>query len=411
LRRLAAARVPREARADVRARSHPTIRGARLAVALALVLICWLHAGRAAAQVPVTDRAYAIDLYDGVAIGDTTLIGMGGAGAANARGTAGVLLNPSAIAVRSSTEASSWSIDWHLDVVTATYSSDYDNNGETGSGGASLVTTGLGGRIGNWSVAVTGTVQATELAGSALEADATRVRIVLAKWIPSADLALGAGVQTGRFEIGPSSGSPLFSISGTGLISGATWLPAQQRYRLAAALDTSIDGGAVDAHGCDPMDCNGYILPDHVRAPWRFVTGAAYRIGPTAWNQQVAGPFRDEQALTLAADVVITGPTSDGYGLEAFGQHELQRSGRHTVASLRGGLDYEWKPGKLRVRAGGYWEPGRFDDVGGRFHTTFGADLRVLQFPCFGPRRLRISVTGDLASRYRNLGFSIGFWH
>jgi len=373
--------------------------------------LIWLSAGRADAQAPITDRNYAIDLYDGVAIGDTTLIGMGGAGAANARGTAGVLLNPSAIAVRSTTDASSWSVDWHLDVVTAAYSSDYDNNGETGSGGASLVTTGFGGRIKNWSAAVTGTVQRTPLAGSSLDATATRARIVLASWIPSIGLAVGLGGQIGRFEVGLDDMPALFSISGNGLIAGATWVPAQQSFRLAASVDTSIDGGGVESDNCDPENCNGYILPDHVRAPWRFVTGASYRFAPTAWNQQVPGPFRDEKALTVAADVVVTGATSNGYGLEAFGTQTLQRSGRHTVASLRGGLDYEWKPGKLRVRIGAYWEPGRFDSVDGRFHTTFGSDLRILQFRFFGRRRARLSVTGDFASRYRNLGFSIGLWH
>jgi len=379
-----------------------------------LVIAClqlWLLAGRAAAQVPITDRAYAIDLYDGVAIGDTTLIGMGGAGAANVGGTAGVLLNPAAIAVRSTTDASSWSVDWHLDVVTARYSSDYDNNGATGSGGASLVTTGLGGRFRNWSAAATATVQSSPLAGSSLEADAAQIRIVVATWLPRIGLAVGGGVQTGRLEIGQTNAAPLFSISGTGLIAGATWVPAQESFRLAAAVDTSIDGGEVTSSSCDPMDCNGYILPEHVRAPWRFVTGGAYRFAPTAWNQQVAGPFRDEKALTIAADLVVTGATSNGYGLEAFGMQTLQPSGRHVVVSPRAGLDYEWKPGKLRVRIGGYWEPGRFDGVDGRFHTTFGADLRVLQFPFFGPRRIRLSVTGDLASRYRNLGLSIGFWH
>jgi hypothetical protein len=370
-----------------------------------------LHAARAEAQAPITDRAYAIDLYDGVAIGDTTLIGMGGAGAAYARGTAGVLLNPSAIVVRSTTDSSSWSLDWHLDAVTATYSSDYDNNGESGSGGASLVTTGLGGRIGNWGLAVTGTVQNTPLAGSSLDANATRARFVLAYWIPSVGLAIGAGAQSGGFEIGPEGGPTLFSITGFGAIVGATWTPAKQSFRLAAAVDTSIDGGEVESDDCDPMDCNGYILPEHVRAPWRLVVGGAYRFAPTAWNQQVPGPFRDEKALTVAADIVVTGATADGHGLDAFGMQTLQRSGRHVVASVRGGLEYEWKPGKLRVRLGGYWEPGRFEGVGGRLHTTFGADLRVLQFRFFGRRRARLSVTGDFASRYSNLGFAIGLWH
>ena len=31
---------------------------------------------------PIVDRNYAIDLYDGVAIGNTAMVGMGGAGAA-----------------------------------------------------------------------------------------------------------------------------------------------------------------------------------------------------------------------------------------------------------------------------------------------------------------------------------------
>jgi len=36
----------------------------------------------------------------------------------------------------------------------------------------------------------------------------------------------------------------------------------------------------------------------------------------------------------------------------------------------------------------------------------------VFQFGFLGrQRRGRITVTADIASRYRNLGLSIGFWH
>jgi len=44
-------------------------------------------------NLPITDRNYAIDLYDGVAIGNTAMVGMGGAGAALINGTAGALIN------------------------------------------------------------------------------------------------------------------------------------------------------------------------------------------------------------------------------------------------------------------------------------------------------------------------------
>jgi len=361
---------------------------------------------------PITSRAYAIDLYDGVALGNTTMIGMGGAGAANVIGTAGVLLNPSAIAVRPTTDLDPWSLDYHLDLLTARYSSDYDNNGQDASGGASLVTLGLGGRYHDWAMAVTAIAQVAPVVGSSpeLSAEGLRVRVSVAKWIPQLDLAVGGGLQSATFRLNPPSGPSLFAISGLGIIAGATWLPHDQSFRVAAALDGLIDGGEVTAD-CDPANCNGYILPDHVRAPWRVVAGGAYRLAATAWNQQLAGPYRDERALTLAADLVVTGATVNGYGVEAFGMQGLQRSGRDTVFGVRGGLEYEWLPGRLRVRAGAYWEPGRFDDVAGRRHTTFGADLRVLQFHLWGPRRGRISITSDVATRYRNVGLSIGLWH
>ncbi len=71
--------------------------------------------------------------------------------------------------------------------------------------------------------------------------------------------------------------------------------------------------------------------------------------------------------------------------------------------------EYEWKPGRLRLRGGTYWEPSRFDGVDGRLHYTFGAELALFQFPLLGEHRLDLSFTGDVAARYRNVGISIGF--
>jgi hypothetical protein len=386
----------------------------RIAAAVIGMTIVAAAARPVRAQVfpPITDRNYAIDLYDGVAIGNTDMVGMGGAGAAVVLGTAGVLLNPSAIAVRPTTDHDRWSLDYHIDVLTGRYSSDYDNNGQVASGGAQLVTAGFGGRIGNWAAAVTTLLQQTPVTGSSLTTNALRLRLVLATWIESLDLAVGGGIEIATFNLDPDMGDTLFSISGNGLVAGATWLPRDESYRFGAALDAAIDGGQVQPGTCgDPSNCSGYILPEHVRAPLRIVGGSAYRWAPTAWNQQVPGPFRDERSLTLAADLVVTGSTSNGYGVEAFGMHELQRSGRHTVVGVRGGAALEALPGRLRLRGGSYWEPGRFEGVGGRAHATFGIDLRVFEFQLWGLRRGRISLTGDVASEYRNVVIDIGFWH
>ncbi|HWU86069.1 MAG TPA: hypothetical protein VN253_02295 [Kofleriaceae bacterium] len=372
-----------------------------------------LAAGPVAAADPIVDRNYAIDFYDGVAIGDTAQVGMGGAGAALGGDSAGTLLNPSASAVRRTTDTDRWSWGYHLDVLTGKYSTDYDNNGTATdqASGASLLTLGVAVRVRDWSAALTATGQTAPVAGAALDAQALRAKLVVAHWFPRTNLAVGAGVQTVSFALSRSSGEAMFEITGAGLIAGATWVPAMENVRAGLAMESGIIGGEVSTSACDPADCQGYILPRAVVSPGRVIAGGAYRWAATAWNQLVPRTFRDERSLTAAADLVVTGSSPNSYGLEAFGKQELQRSGRATVVSIRGGAEYEWLPGRLRVRAGSYWEPGRFDGVGGRIHATFGVDVRVLELHLFGLRRVRISGTADLATRYRNLAVSIGFWH
>ncbi len=152
----------------------------RLAACLGILLAT---GGVAGAQAPISDRDYAIDFYEGVAIGNTAWVGMGGAGAALIVGTAGALINVSAPAVRPTTDTDQWSWDYHLDYLTATSSKDYDNNGIVidDGGGAQLITAGLGGRYGDWATALTFTGQTAPLVGSALDATALRFRFMVAK--------------------------------------------------------------------------------------------------------------------------------------------------------------------------------------------------------------------------------------
>src|SRR5512138_100272 len=97
----------------------------RAPLVAALLLAC----APGAAADPIVDRNYSIELYEGVAIGNTTQVGMGGAGAAVILGSAGALLDAAAPAIRETTDRDSWSWDYHLDFLTGKYSSDYDNNG------------------------------------------------------------------------------------------------------------------------------------------------------------------------------------------------------------------------------------------------------------------------------------------
>ena len=382
----------------------------------------WTLAAAAAAPAradgPITTTNYAIDFYEGVAIGNTAWVGMGGAGAALILGTAGTLINPSAPVVRTTTDPGNWSWDWHADYLNANGSTDYDNNGIlVASGGAQLLTSGLGLRIKNWASAVTISGQTSPLFNSTpdviddLDASALRVRFVLAKHIPSRDLAVGVGIQNVTFQVSEHDGDSLFTINGTGLVAGFTWVPQMENFRVAGALESEILGTEADTSGCDPLNCRGYILPERAVSPARAIGGFAYRHAKTRWNQTLDTRFRDEHSLTVTTDVLVTGSSPNAYGIEAFGLQQLQRSGRHTAISLRAGAEVEAIPGRLRLRTGSYWEPERFVDQGGRIHVTFGIELRVFEFWLIGKRRGRLSFTGDVASRYRNVAMSIGFWH
>jgi len=376
--------------------------------AASLVVLLAAAPGAADPLPPVTSRDYAIDLYDGVALGNSATVAMGGASAANAFGTSGTLVNPSAPAVRRTTDTDTWSWDYHLDYLNAGLSADYDNNGQVTSGsGLAALTLGLGGRWHDWGFALTGSTQNAPV--DMLTGTTSRIKLAVAKWFPQIDTAIGVASNVAQFSV--QGTGPLFTIEGAGLEAGATWVPRRENFRVGAAVTSRIVGGNVTAESCDPNNCEGFILPDEVEAGWRVVAGGAYRWAPEPWNQLVGGTFRDERAVTVVSDLVITGSVPDGYGLEAFGQHELQRSGKNTSYSLRGGVEYEWLPGRLRLRGGSYWEPGRFEGVSGRLHATFGIEVRVFEVNVWGRRRGRITLTGDVAERYRNVGVSIGFWH
>jgi len=390
--------------------------------AASVLVLAW--SANAAANPAIVDRNYGIDLYEGVALGNSATVAMGGASAANAFGTSGTLVNPSAPAVRRTTDTDRWSWDYHLDYLNASLSKDYDNNGVVSDrSGLAAFTAGLGGRWQNWGAAVTASAQNAPIADAmvavaggtyTMSATTLRLKVAVAKWFPQIDTAIGVAANTGQLTVQADCSGPtcnLFQLSGEGLEAGATWIPRMQDFRIGAALASRVIGGNVTTQNCDPNNCAGYILPDEVVSGWRLVAGGAYRWAPERWNQLVGGTFRDERSVTVVSDIVVTGSAPHGYGLEAFGQHELQRSGKNVDYSLRGGVEYEWLPGRLRVRGGSYWEPGRFEGVGGRLHGTFGIEVRVLEFHAWGRRRGRITLTGDVADRYQNLGISIGFWH
>ena len=404
-------------------------------ISLSATLLFALVANAEAQEFPEpSNRRHTIDLVSGSALGSSRIVGMGGTAIAIAEGSSGMLANPASAGVRPTTSNDTWDWDWHLDSTTADLGSDYDNNGiESRSSGLDpSFTVGLVIHYKDWGIGVTALTQsAVERISEGditteVKSETNQGRFALAHWMLDGQLVLAGGVRTILLDVErttvdaqnslANSTNSLLSLGGSQIEAGAIWLP--KRYNLRAGLSLSpaaISDTATES--CDPLNCFGYILPEKVKAPWTVGAGIAYRRSNTQWNQHVTTRWRDERYLVLTADIVVTGKTKRGVGLEAFSQHQLQPSGRKHSVSLRGGTEYEWLPGKLRVRGGSYWEAGRFedvagDDVPGRLHVTLGADVRVWTFGFWGnPYRIKISFAADLAKRFANSGLSLGLWH
>jgi hypothetical protein len=118
--------------------------------------------------------------------------------------------------------------------------------------------------------------------------------------------------------------------------------------------------------------------------------------------------------VLLASEIVVTGPTSDGVGVEGFLRGVHDRSGERVSVSARLGVELEPWIERLKVRCGSYYEPSRFAAGSGRVHATAGFDLHVFDWNVFGlvdETGWRISAVADVSARYFDWGVGLGVWH
>lgn len=394
-----------------------------LAVALAIAACAWPGSGRRAqaqAGAPITDRDFVLDYYQGPVLGSVRIVGMGGAAVALAEGSASMAVNPASPAVRPATSTRDWDWDWHLDWLSPSLARDYDNDGrirESSLTDAPLLTLGAVGQYRSWGVGGGLVLAPRSIAldtGELLTSTFVIGRLVVARAFDERRITVGLGLRTAIFDLTSMTGARennLFSARNASLEAGAVWRPADRDLRVGAAvaLPISARGGSAT---CAPENCAGYILPRGVSVPWEASAGVAWRRAATRWNRPIHANWRDERSLIVSGDVVLTGRTRDGQAFEAFLDQTQLPSGRGVNVSVRAGAEYEWLPGRLRVRGGSYWEPGRIEGMDGRLHVTAGVEWRFWQLRVWGDDyRLRLALTGDLSRDYSNGGVSLGLWH
>jgi hypothetical protein len=392
-----------------------------LAVGVAVVVVVWGGGERVAhAQyAPITSRNYNIDDYSGAVVGSEAVVAMAGATIASCEGAETMMVNPASIAVRPETSEGADTWDWglHADWFKPTSQTDLGNSGGVASTTASSDGLFSFGLLGQWHAWGLGTNLSYRQAvaqppggGAPITSQAQVIELLLARSFLAESLTVGLGVKTGSFSLATGTQS-LFDITGGALEMGATFSPGRRSFRLGLTGSLPVTGRTPSVSSCNPMSCDGFILPDGVAVPWQLGAGAAYRFAPTAWNHRLAQDYRDERSLMVEGDVMLVGAVPDGVSMDGFLAQEQQRSGDQVSMQVRGGALYEVVPGRLRLRGGSYWEPGRVSDRRGRVHGTAGLEWRFFSFHFFGdPYRLQLAMGGDFASRYVNFGLSIGFW-
>ncbi len=120
------------------------------------------------------------------------------------------------------------------------------------------------------------------------------------------------------------------------------------------------------------------------------------------------------QYVLITGDVLITGRTPNGIGVDAFLDQQRRPAGQDVTVALRLGAEAEPWPNRLEVRLGGYLEPNRHLHLTWRPHLTGGFDVRLFRWDLFGlldPFDIRAGASMDLASRYFDWGIGVGFWH
>jgi hypothetical protein len=377
------------------------------------VALVALGSGSALADYPaVTDRNFAIDLYQGPVIGSPRILGMGGATVAVAEGSATVPYNAAAAAVRVATSHGNFDWDFHVDWLIPVTGDDLSNSGLASKDDSQFLLE-LGGliQVGKWGLALSVGADQHTFASS----NVSRVSgdLSVARSFGDGAWNAGLGLRAYQFAVAAKNSSDhVFEIDKTAVTGGLVYAPLGKSLRLGLSGVVPLPGDNVANSSCDPLNCMGYILPNNVTAPWQVTSGVAWRLAGTPWNERVATQWRDERALLLAADVLVTGAVSGGDGVEAFLRQQLQPSGRQVNVSVRAGVEAEPAAGVLRLRAGTYWEPSRYSDRSGRMHGTGGAEVALFPFHMFGNTyRLRLAGAVDVAPAYHNVALSVGFWH
>lgn len=393
----------------------------------ALILCSWGHAQQ-------ISRPVTVEYFQGPVVSSNRIIGMGGAFIGVAEGADGHFINPASFATRYSYAADDWfDYDWALSWVTMPGGQNAALNRspvEVDVDRAMYLELGFDVKFGRFGIGVHGAPHQFD-EYFAWEADDGTTRIEQVTWVQSAGgSGLGYAFGDGQFVVGTAlqavdlhleglnlEADETFSVTNTQLLVGGLLALHDQPWRVGARFRTAALGDSEIVGDVEQFQLA--LEPTRVVAPWQVGVGASWWWGERAYNPRYGfdeesaagektsgGEVGDRRYLLAAADLLITGATDEAIGIESFLSQRYRRAGQNITVGMRAGAESEVISDRLRLRAGSYFEPSRYERVDGRIHGTAGADLHVHLYWDW-----RLNAALDVADGYLNYGLGVGFWH
>ena len=119
--------------------------------------------------------------------------------------------------------------------------------------------------------------------------------------------------------------------------------------------------------------------------------------------------------LQFSGSMLISGSVDAAVGIESLLTQKVNRSGQRVVSSPRVGVECGVVPEWVKLRAGSYLEPTRFETSDMRVHGTAGIDIKLFRWSVFGAwpedYMWRLGLAGDASTRYYTFGLSLGGWY
>ena len=418
----------------------------------ALLPVLCLSSAPARAQ----DKGYQLEVFQGPVVSSQRVVGMGGAYIGVAEGVAGHLDNPAAFAVRSVFSGNPqvvWDVGFALFDIVGN-DADLDMSGRGGEfTGAYVLQGGANAKYGRLGFGLhlgqTAFSLPIKKKGAddklVIQTDGDGEPLVYAWRQRTIGFGLAYALFDGEWVIGTIVGwanatmangetrQSLQMSSSIGLDNwGLLWAPRGQPWRAGLNLKLPVNMTQANASsfaGSFVDDLGKLVVPMAVNIPWSIGLGGAYKLwGERPLNVRpaygivpipadaVAKDKVPRRYLLLTGDLVLTGATEQGIGVQGWLEQQVDPAGRSATLSVRVGAEGEVVPDWLVLRAGSYFEPSRFAGRMGRLHGTAGIDLKVpIPLKRFGvnvgrPTDLLLSGVADIAEGYWNMAIGLGLW-